>query len=131
MYPLTEPESESELLYDWRSTANQFVLATGPSRPTTSNFIFQLNTCGYSSYVESSLTRGWGLSFTIAAVFSSAVILRFESRGAHDHILYRLRFETPPTWRTRSLYLYPPGTGWPGFTPRHWVHLNSRIYSFL
>jgi hypothetical protein len=28
---------------------------------------------------------------------------------------YCLRFET------RSLYLYPPGTGWPGYTPRHWV----------
>jgi hypothetical protein len=34
---------------------------------------------------------------------------------------YSLRFETPPTWRARSPYLYPPGTGWPGFTPRHWV----------
>jgi hypothetical protein len=34
---------------------------------------------------------------------------------------YCLRFETPTTWRTRSLYLYPPGTGWPGYTPRHWV----------
>jgi hypothetical protein len=28
---------------------------------------------------------------------------------------YCLRFET------RSLYLYPPGRGWPGYTPRHWV----------
>jgi hypothetical protein len=37
------------------------------------------------------------------------------------NIFYCLRFETPPTWRTRSLYLYPPGTGWPGYTPRHWV----------
>jgi hypothetical protein len=35
---------------------------------------------------------------------------------------YCLRFETPPTWRTRSLYLYPPGIGWPGYTPRHWVY---------
>jgi hypothetical protein len=34
---------------------------------------------------------------------------------------YCLRFETAPTWGTRSLYLYPPGTGWPGYTPRHWV----------
>jgi hypothetical protein len=25
---------------------------------------------------------------------------------------YCLRFETPPNWRTRSLYLYSPGTGW-------------------
>jgi hypothetical protein len=31
---------------------------------------------------------------------------------------YCLRFETPPTWRARSPYLYPPGTGWPGYTPR-------------
>jgi hypothetical protein len=38
---------------------------------------------------------------------------------------YCLRFETPPTWRTRSLYLYPPGTGWPGYTPRHWVSLSG------
>jgi hypothetical protein len=28
--------------------------------------------------------------------------------------------ETPPTWRARSLYLYPPGTGWPSYTPGHW-----------
>jgi hypothetical protein len=35
-------------------------------RLTTSNFIFQLNTCGYSPYVTSSLTRAWVL-FTIAA----------------------------------------------------------------
>jgi hypothetical protein len=29
--------------------------------------------------------------------------------------------ETPPTWRTRLQYLYPPGTGWPSYTPGHWV----------
>jgi hypothetical protein len=32
-----------------------------------------------------------------------------------------LRFETSPTWRARSPYLNPPGTGWPSYTPRHWV----------
>jgi hypothetical protein len=25
--------------------------------------------------------------------------------------------ETPPTWRARSPYLYPPGTEWPSYTP--------------
>jgi hypothetical protein len=35
-----ESESESELLYDWRFTANQFVFATSPSRPTARNFYF-------------------------------------------------------------------------------------------
>jgi hypothetical protein len=38
---------------------------------------------------------------------------------------YCLRFETPPTWRARSLSFYPPGTGWPGYTPRHWVPFSS------
>jgi hypothetical protein len=33
---------------------------------------------------------------------------------------YCLRFETPPTWMARCPYLYPPGTGWPSYTPRHW-----------
>jgi hypothetical protein len=42
--------SELELLYEWQFTANQFVLAPSPLRPTTSIF-FQLNTCGYSPYV--------------------------------------------------------------------------------
>jgi hypothetical protein len=36
-------------------------------------------------------------------------------------IFYCLRFETPLTCKARSLYLYPPGTGWPSYTPRHWV----------
>jgi hypothetical protein len=60
-YPATGPseflEPESVLLYDLRFTANQFVLATSPLRLTASNFIFQMNTCGYSPYVTSSLTR--------------------------------------------------------------------------
>jgi hypothetical protein len=48
-------------------------------------------------------------------VLASVVILGSGYRGARDHIL---RFETPPTCRARSPYLYPPGTGWPSFTPQ-------------
>jgi hypothetical protein len=32
-------------------------------------------------------------------------------------IFYSLRFDTPPTWRARPPYLYPPGTGWPFIPP--------------
>jgi hypothetical protein len=35
------------------------------------------------------------------------------------NIFYCLRFET------MSLYLYPPGTGWPGYTPRHLYVLSA------
>jgi hypothetical protein len=38
---------------------------------------------------------------------------------------YYLRFETPPNWRTRSPYLYPPDTEWPSYTPRRWVTCSS------
>jgi hypothetical protein len=34
---------------------------------------------------------------------------------------FTVSYETPPTWRARSLYLYPPGTGWHSYTPGHWV----------
>jgi hypothetical protein len=36
-------------------------------------------------------------------------------------------FETPSTWRARSPYLYPPGTGWPSYTPGHWVSFMSPL----
>jgi hypothetical protein len=52
-------ESEPELLYEWRFTANQFVLAQSPLRITTRDFFLQLSICSYSPYESSSLMRGW------------------------------------------------------------------------
>jgi hypothetical protein len=84
--------SESEYLYDWRFTPNQFVLATSPLRLTTIIFIFQLHTCGYSPYVTSSLTRWWVCRLQLLLVLVSTVILRSESCGTHEHILqYQIR----------------------------------------
>jgi hypothetical protein len=34
----------------------------------------------------------------------------------------------PPTWRTRSPYLWPPETGWPSCTSRHWVPILVVFY---
>jgi hypothetical protein len=50
-------------------------------------FSSQLNTCLYSPYVTSSQTRGWVYSLQLLLTLASAVILRPESRGTHDHIL--------------------------------------------
>jgi hypothetical protein len=108
-----------ELLYDWRFTANQFVLATSPLRLTISNFIFQLNTCGYSPFVTSSLTRGWVCRLLLLAL-ASAVILRSESYGTHDHILLSQIRDSPdlkdqvPVFispRKRVALLYPQALG--------------------
>jgi hypothetical protein len=115
----SDSKSESELLYDWQFTANQFVLATSPLRLTTSNFFFQLNTCGYSPYVTSSLTRGWVCRLQLLLVLS-AVILRSESRGTHDHILLSQIRDSPnlegqvPVFispRNRMILLYPQALG--------------------
>jgi hypothetical protein len=65
-----------------------------------------------------------GLSFTIPPDPRIAVILRSQSRGLMT-IFYCLIIETPPTWRSTSLYLYPPETGWPSYTLRHWVPSSS------
>jgi hypothetical protein len=80
-------ESESELLYDSWFTADQFISATSPLRLMTSNSIFQLSTCSYSPYVPSSMTRWCVCRLQLLLVLASAVILRSESRGTHDHIL--------------------------------------------
>jgi hypothetical protein len=112
----SESESEAELLYDWWFTANQFILATSPLALTASDFILQLNTCGYSPYVTSSLTRGWVCHLQLLLVLASAVILRSEPHGTHDHTL-PFQIQDPPTWRARSSYLYPLGTRWPDIPP--------------
>jgi hypothetical protein len=76
------------MLYDWHFTASQFVLATSPLRLTTSNFIFQLNACGYRPYVTSYLRRRFVCRLQLLLVLASVVILRSESRGTHDHTLH-------------------------------------------
>jgi hypothetical protein len=71
-----------------------------------------------------SLTRGRVCRLHLLLVLASAVILGSESRGTHDHILLS-QIRDSPTWRPRSLYLYPAGTGWPGHNLRHWVSFPS------
>jgi hypothetical protein len=113
-------ESESALLYEWRFTANQFVLKTSPLRFTNSNFIFQMNTCSYSPYVTSSLTRGWVCRLQLLLVLVRAVILKSKSCGTHDHISLSQIRESPklegqvPVFVSRWEEVIPvirPGTG--------------------
>jgi hypothetical protein len=116
-------QSLSELLYDWRFTPSQFILEQAPwdSRP---GFFFQLNTCSHSYYVTSSRTRGLVCRLQLLQALVSAVILGSESRGTHYHILLS-QIRNSPTWRARPPYLYPPLTGGPSYTPRHWVPFSS------
>jgi hypothetical protein len=59
----------SKLLYDWRFTANQFVLASSPLRLTTRDVFSQRNPCDISPYITSSLTRRWVCLLWICLAF--------------------------------------------------------------
>jgi hypothetical protein len=65
---------------------SQSYFTTGGLTPVSSSWrqapwdpwpvFFQLNTCGYSPYVTSSLTRGWFCHLHLLLVLASVVILR-------------------------------------------------------
>jgi hypothetical protein len=120
-----ESESESELLYDWQFTANQFVLATSPLRFTTSIY-FQMNTFGHSPYVTSltsSLTRGWVCRLQLLLTLASAVILRSESRGTHHHILLsEVRGSQPEG--PDPVFISPHEQSGPVMPPKHCLAYN-------
>jgi hypothetical protein len=59
-------QRESELLYDWRFTANQFVLATSPLRITIRDFFSTGYWLSYSSFNILS-DKKMGPYFTISA----------------------------------------------------------------
>jgi hypothetical protein len=77
------------------------------------NFFSQMNACGHSPYITSSLTRGLVCHLQLLLVLANAFILGSESRGTRDHILLsqirdfsfcrllrlsglRWRYSTPP-----------------------------------
>jgi hypothetical protein len=64
---------------------------------STSNFIFLLNTCGYSPYVTSSLKRGWVL-FTIAS-----------APRQHSHSQVQVLWDLWPRFTVSDSTLSQPG----------------------
>jgi hypothetical protein len=132
-------EVEVEVEVNLRPTVSQAV-CPGVRRPsgTRDQFFFlleisyrQLRIC---YFVAPSLTRGQvgNLLVQLLLGFAIAVTLGSKSRRTHGHILLSY-LRLPPTWRVRFPYLYAPGTGWPSYTPGHWIpflspHTTRRDY---
>jgi hypothetical protein len=102
-------KSKSKLLYDWRFTANQFILASGPLRPTTRD-IFQMNSCGNGPYVTSSLTGRW------VYLFPAACDPRYISSG-------RPQRKTPPSLNNNSIVGRCRGNMFTEQLPSNWRFL--------
>jgi hypothetical protein len=97
-------------------------MVPSPLRATT-NIFCQLNTCFYSPYVTSSLTRGWVCCLQLLLAFASAVILGSESRGTHHILLSQIR--DFPNLEGQVPIFISPGTEWPIYIPRHRVPFSS------
>jgi hypothetical protein len=116
-------KSKSKLCYDWRSVS-QYLLVSSTRLGLMTRFLLLSDSCGFVD-VGCSLWQENGSAVHSCCRSSSALSFSGPSPGGLVTIFYCLKFETPPTWRARSPYLYPPGTGWPSYTPRHWVPFLS------
>jgi hypothetical protein len=110
--------------YDRRSVG-QSVLVSDPHVGTATNFshsLFdhfrQFLVCWCGGDLSGERT---GLYFSVFARYRQRSVSQiWVPRDWWECFIVSI-FETPPTWRARSLYLYPPRTGWPSYTPGHWV----------
>jgi hypothetical protein len=79
-------------------------LAPSPLR-LTAKFFSQLNTCGHSPYITSSLTREWVCNLQLLLALASAFILGSESCETRDYVFLHLKIfmgAGGSTTRTRS-----------------------------
>jgi hypothetical protein len=111
----SKSESKSELCYDRRSVG-QSVLVLSTHLMLTTRFLLLSDSCGFVD-VGCSHWQENGSAVYNCCWPSPAQSFLGPSPAGLVTIFYSLRFETPPTWRARSSYLYPPRTGWPSYIP--------------
>jgi hypothetical protein len=119
----SKSNSNSKLCYDRRSVG-QSVMVSRTHLGLQTRFLFLSDSCGYVD-VGRPLWREDG-----SVVYNRCWPLPAQSFSGPSPaglmtIFYCLRFQTPPTCRAWSMYLYPPGTGWPSYTSWHWVPFSS------
>jgi hypothetical protein len=107
-----------------RRSVGQSVLVSITHLGLTTRFLLLSDSCGFVD-VGRFLWRE-----NVSAVYnccwsSPARSFMVQSPSALVTIFYCLRFEIRPTWVSTSQYLYTLGTGWPSYTPRHWVPFSS------
>jgi hypothetical protein len=66
----------------------------------------------------------WVCCLQLLLVLASAVTLGSESHRTRDHILLS-QIQDSPDLEGQVPVFVSPGTGWPVYTPRHWVPFSS------
>jgi hypothetical protein len=131
-----------KLLYEWRSVS-QYVLMSGTPLELMTRFYFSLFLCQKIALLfvlgrpiwrkDGSVIYSANMSVVRVAEDSQPYItVSSETTGFPFCRLLGLEGITvevflpastrgTPASRARFPYLYPPGTGWPSYTPGHWV----------
>jgi hypothetical protein len=76
------------------------------------------------------VTREGGSIFYNCYWSSSAQLFLGLSPEGLMTTFYCLTFETLPTRKARSLYLYPLGTEYPSYTPGHWSMVQDYLWRY-
>jgi hypothetical protein len=108
-------KSKSKVCCDRRSVGQSVLVSRTHLGPKTKGLLLS-DRCGFVD-VEHSL---WWEDGSVVYNYcwpSPAQSFSNSSPPELMTIFYWLRFETPLTWRARSLYLYPPGVWWLSYTP--------------
>jgi hypothetical protein len=119
-----------KLIYD-RQSVCQSVLVSGTHLGLTTNFPFSLKFPLDSSrfvILQCPLWReDWSVIYCTIASGPCQSSHSWVEVPQNSPPYFTVSSETPPTWRARSLYLYPPWTRWPSYTPRHWVPFSRLL----
>jgi hypothetical protein len=104
---LLKLESKSKLLYNWQSVnMSWYRVPLWDLRPDIISCqnvaVWNLRSCIYGA---PSLTRGRVCNFRC----NHSIVRVAQNPKSY----FTVSSETPPTWRAKFPYLYPPGTGWP------------------
>jgi hypothetical protein len=78
-------------------------------------------------FVAPSLMRGRVCNLLLLLVLASAVLLGSDTRGTQDHILLSQFLRLPQPGGPGPRIYIPPETGWPRYTPGHWVPFLSPL----
>jgi hypothetical protein len=108
---------KSKLFYDRRS-GSQSVLLSGHNLGNATNLYFSSTEFIFRHLRF--LTMRWVCTLQLLLGLASEVFLGTESRGTPDHILL-YQFWDFDNLEGEDPNLFPPGTGWLNYIPRHWV----------
>jgi hypothetical protein len=114
-YSLLSIKSKSKLCYG-RRLVGQSVFVTGNISAPLSRISLLPDSCDFVDVV--SLLSGEDRPEVYNCCWSSPM-QSFSGKvpAVLSTVFYCLSFESPPTWRARYPYLYPPSTRWPSIPP--------------